>query len=102
MDDAINSGDLAMEVTKAPVVTDEKSAKEFILWCLDRLGLGYHPDTLFEEYVNDASEPTFAADEVKYLNEQNAALFEHIDPYDVGLAEMRARMGYEPESDAKM
>lgn len=90
-----------MEMTKAPLVTNEISAKEFIFWCLDRIGLGYHPDTLFDEYVNDDGSPTFPTSEANYLNEQNAVLFEHIDPYHVGLAEMRKRMGYEPDSDGE-
>lgn len=33
-------------------VRDEASAKEFLRWCCTNIGLGFHPDTLFKDYID--------------------------------------------------
>ena len=72
-----------------PDVYDRESAEAFVRWCVENVGLGYHPDTAFEDYVDADGEPAFAADAVRSLNELNARTLNFCAPYDIGLAEVR-------------
>src|SRR4051794_13356524 len=55
-------------MTNKPVeVLDRESAVAFVHWCIETLGLGYHPDTNFEDYIDLSGNPSFAAAEVESL-----------------------------------
>lgn len=82
-----------------PSVTDTPSATQFVFWCLDNIGMGYHPDTAFSEYEDETGKRLFTDDEAEELDALNSQVFDHICPYEIGLAEMRRRMGYAAESD---
>ncbi len=46
-------------MTEAPDVHDRDSATQFVKWCVAQIGLGYHPDTRFADYVEDDGTPYF-------------------------------------------
>lgn len=62
----------------------------FISFLQDCLGLGYHPDTPFEDYIAANDKPTFTAEQAKILNELMEACFSICDQnnkdiYEIGL-----------------
>jgi len=69
-------------------VTDTATALEFVRWCVKEIGLGYHPDTSFNDYVDVFGQPCFSAIEAKMLDAFTDAAFDHCDPYDVGASEL--------------
>ena len=72
-----------------PVVIDKASATAFVQWCVGRLGLGYHPDTPFADYIDTAGNAVFTPDEVAILNARQVAAFSFCDPYEVGMEEFQ-------------
>jgi hypothetical protein len=70
-------------------VQDRESAVRFIKWCVERIGLGYHPDTPFADYGDRDGWATFSAPEAARLEELAARAFEHCDPYEIGEGELR-------------
>jgi len=65
-------------------VHDRETAVCFVRWCVEVIGLGYHPDTLFSEYVDGDGQATFSAPEVARLEDLAERAFDHCDPYEVG------------------
>ena len=76
----------------APDVENQNSAAAFVRWCVSHIGLGYHPSTAFEDYVDSNSRPLFTSEIARMLNEQNARAFTYCDPYDIGLIEIRRKL----------
>lgn len=75
-----------------PEVHDHESAVEFIKWCIGRLGLGYHPDTDFDDYIDGNGNSVFTPAEARHLDEQTERAFGFCDPYDVGQHEFKKLM----------
>ena len=75
-----------------PDVHDRDSAATFVRWCVSHVGLGYHPDTAFEDYVDGDGRPSFTPEIAQSLNELNTRAFEFCDPYDIGLSEVRRKL----------
>ena len=75
-------------------VTDRASATEFVNWCVDTLGLAYHPDTQFEDYLNRVDESRcFTVAEAADLNAKQDQIFAFFDPYAIGLELFAKRFG---------
>jgi hypothetical protein len=70
----------------AHVVVSEESAEGFLAWCVDRLGLGFHPDTPFADYVDANGERCFDSVTAQQLDEQLQRAFAFCDPYEVGMS----------------
>ena len=65
-------------------VHDRESAVRFIKWCVEVVGLGYHPDNSFADYVDGNGRATFSAGEATRLENLAERAFRHCDPYDIG------------------
>jgi hypothetical protein len=70
-----------------------KDAREFICDCERLVGLGFHPDTRFEDYITPDREPSFSADDAGILDARMDEAFAvmdeaHVDPYEMSLREM--------------
>jgi hypothetical protein len=76
-----------------PDVSDGESATRFVKWCVEQLGLGFHPDTRFAEYVEEDGSPVFTPEQARQLDELTEKAFNFIDPYDVGMSEFERLMG---------
>lgn len=64
-------------------IKDSESAILFIEWCVRQIGLGFHPDTPFAEYVQvDLG----SDDEASLLDALMDKAFEFCDPYQVGMS----------------
>jgi hypothetical protein len=70
-------------------VHDRESAVRFVKWCVERIGLGYHPDTPFTDYADRDGRATFSVPEAAGLEERAERAFEHCDPYEIGEGEFR-------------
>jgi hypothetical protein len=70
--------------TPPPEVHDRESAVRFVKWCVEEIGLGYHPDTQFADYVDGDGRASFSPADVARLEELAELAFEHCDPYEVG------------------
>ena len=75
-----------------PDVHDRDSAAAFVRWCVSHIGLGYHPDTAFEDYIDSEGGASFTPEIARSLNELNARAFDFCDPYEIGLAEVRRKL----------
>jgi hypothetical protein len=80
-------------ITEAPDVHDRDSAIQFVQWCVAQIGLGYHPDTRFADYVEADGKPVFSADESKRLDDLTEKACGFIDPAEVGLIEFQKLLG---------
>jgi hypothetical protein len=68
------------------IVRDEESAKAFLNWCVQTIGLGFHPDTPFDDYIDSATdEPVFDERTARKLEQKMRRAFLFCDPYEVGL-----------------
>jgi hypothetical protein len=76
-----------------PEVRDRETATRFVRWCVEQLGLGYHPDTRFADYVEEDGRPAFTPAQALQLDELTEKAFAFIDPYEVGMAEFKKLMG---------
>jgi hypothetical protein len=65
-------------------VYDRASAARFVKWCVDVIGLGYHPDTPFADYVDGDGRATFSSPEAGRLEELADRVFKFCDPFEVG------------------
>ena len=75
------------------IVRDEVSAKAFLAWCVETIGLGFHPDTPFADYVDpDTEEPVFAEATARKLDRKMRRAFLYCDPYEVGFAMFEAKV----------
>lgn len=72
-----------------PEVRDQESAVHFIKWCVEQLGLGYHPDTPFSDYVGQGGQAAFSSEEARQLDELTEKAFSFCDPYAVGSQEFQ-------------
>jgi hypothetical protein len=70
-----------------PEVQDRASAVRFVQWCVKMLGLGYHPDTPFADYVDRDGRATFTPAEAARLEEAGEQAFAFCDPYEAGQQE---------------
>lgn len=70
-----------------PEVQDHESAVRFVQWCVEVLGLGYHPDTPFSDYVDRDGRATFSSSEAARLEEAAERAFAFCDPYEIGQQE---------------
>lgn len=78
------------EATNWPLeVNDQSTAVAFIRWCVGCLGMGYHPDTPFADYVDTNGQQCFAPDDAKRLDILQEQAFLYCDPYENGLAEFQ-------------
>jgi hypothetical protein len=66
---------------------DRESATRFVRWCTERIGLGYHPDTRFADYVEADGSRVFTSEPARQLDEMTEKASADIDPYEVGVAE---------------
>ena len=73
------------------VVHDHESAVSFIQWCVEEIGLGYHPDTPFADYVclDGSGQATFSQAEAARLQELSHRAFQFCDPYEIGHDELQ-------------
>ena len=62
---------------------------------MDQIGLGYHPDTRFADYISPDGTATYTAEEARQLDELTGQAFEFIDPYEIGMAEFERMIGTE-------
>jgi hypothetical protein len=71
-------------------VGEEQDAWDFLRWCVANLGVGFHPDTRFEEYQDETTgRPVYHPHEAAWLNDQMGRVFDLLpDPYEVALAVM--------------
>lgn len=76
-----------------PDVHDRESAIAFVLWCVETVGLGYHPDTPFSEYVDRDGLPTFIPADASRLEELADRACTFCDPYEVGEREFQNLLG---------
>ena len=74
-------------------VIDRESAVAFVHWCVETIGLGYHPDTSFADYCDPQGNPIFEPAEAEKLNHLQDAAFEYCDPYEIGAALFEKLMG---------
>jgi hypothetical protein len=77
-------------------VHDTESAVRFIKWCVEEIGLGYHPDTPFADYVDGDGRPSFSAADATRLEELANRAFEFCDPYQVGHDEFQRLLARSP------
>ena len=54
--------------TKYVSVSDIKSAQSFLRWCCSSIGLGFHPETDFADYIDDDGKPVFTRSQARILN----------------------------------
>lgn len=73
-------------------INDEGSATRFIAWCVERVGLGYHPDTPFSDYTTDGGARCFSDDEASVLDAATEVAFRFCDPYDAALSAARSSL----------
>ena len=83
--------------TPPPEVHDRESAVRFVKWCVAEIGLGYHPDTPFGDYVDGDGHASFSAEEAGLLDRLTDIAFEHCDPYEVGIDEFQQVIGDDAE-----
>lgn len=69
---------------RPPEVRDRDSAVKFVIWCVQQLGLAYHPDTQFAEYVNREGTAAFSPVGAEQLDKLSEKSFFFCDPYEVG------------------
>jgi len=72
---------------KPPEVRDRGSATGLVEWCTRRLGLGYHPDTPFSDYVDEDGRPVFSPVQAHCLDALTLQAFAFCDPYETSLTE---------------
>jgi hypothetical protein len=71
------------------VAYDQESACGFIKWCVARIGLAYHPDTHFRDYLDHHQQALFLPEEVAVLEALASAAFDVLgdEVYTLGLNE---------------
>ena len=74
-----------MDNQESPQVYDRDSAIGFVEWCALRLGLGYHPDTPFADYVDGDGRPVFSPAQAHGLDALTEQAFAFCDPYEVAV-----------------
>lgn len=75
-------------------IKDYESAVRFITWCIQEIGLGFHPDTPFSDYITlEAGKPLFDEPTAERLDHLLERTFEYCDPYHVGLGLFQKSMG---------
>lgn len=80
-----------IDPSQAPAVADAGSAEAFLRWCCRAIGLAFHPDTGFRDYIEVDGTRTFTEEEASLLDDQMAAAFKFVvDPYAVCLDEFQA------------
>lgn len=82
----------------ALMVSDAQSADGFVRWCVEFIGLGYHPDTPFSQYVDEAGRPLFTEAEAQELDILQEASFQFSDPYEIGISLFQEILSHEPDS----
>ncbi|MFT3881359.1 MAG: hypothetical protein QM703_17050 [Gemmatales bacterium] len=78
-------------------------AEMLVDWCLDTIGLGYHPDTVAADYIDDTGKQAFTiqeATELDWLHEKAFAAGFGDRMYSHGLNGMCAIMGLPPLGDS--
>lgn len=77
------------DISSAPAVTDSVSAEAFVCWCCRSIGPGFHPDTLFTDYVEGGDgSPTFGEADAAMLQARMDAAFGLLDdPSSIALNE---------------
>jgi hypothetical protein len=80
----------------SPEVNDRDSAIRFVKWCVEKLGLGYHPDTRFGDYVETDGTAVFTGLDATRLDELTGKAREFIDPTQVGVQEFQRVLGQAP------
>lgn len=79
-------------------VHDETTAVAFVQWCVATIGLGYHPDTSFQEYVEPDGKRCFSDRDAAELDRMQEVAFSWCDPYETGLQEFaKLRQQKEPK-----
>lgn len=85
------------------VVRAQDNTKKLVDWCLDNIGIGYHPDTRAADYIDRAGQPTFTEAQAKELdrlhNEAFDAGFGDL-MYEYGLEGLHARVAHQPWAKA--
>ena len=51
-------------------ITDPNQAKKFLQWCCQEIGLGFHPDNSFSDYMDKNSREVFTDDVATVLNQR--------------------------------
>jgi hypothetical protein len=72
-----------------PNVHDRATAEQFVKACVAEIGLGFHPDTRFEDYVDAGGNRVFSDAEAERLNLMADRAAGFVDMYAIGLDEMR-------------
>lgn len=69
-----------------------EDAQGLVRWCVENIGLGYHPDTPFEEYITREQEVSFKLEIAARLNELHDRAFELLGDsiYETGMELLRA------------
>lgn len=62
---------------------------EFLNWCIDYLGVGFHPDTDFEDYISYRdNKKTFSKKWAKLLNDKLDSAHEYCQENDLDIYEI--------------
>lgn len=81
---------MSIDIEKMPVVRDTESAEAFIRWCCREIGIGFHPDTRFKNYVEASGAATFDDASASRLEREISWAFNFLDdPYKVALDELK-------------
>ncbi len=88
-----------MEVVPAKI-DDEASARRFIASCIKIVGLGYHPDTPFRDYVADDGSRCFSDAEARNFEEATQIAFRYCHPYSVALDAAQRLLGITDQQTA--
>lgn len=84
---------------------NKADVERFVVFLIKDLGLNYHPDEDFNNYIDLATgKRTFTVHEAKTLNERNAEAFRVMgnDLYSVGFDEIMGKLGVKSENRKRM
>ena len=82
-----------------PDVHDRQPAIAFVKWCVEHLGLGYHSDTPFDDYVEKDGKPVFTSEQTRTLDALTEKACAFIDPAEIGSREFEELLGRRSEKE---
>lgn len=77
----------ALNWSVMPFIVDSDSAEKWVVAAMEQFGMGFHPDTLAEQYVNGETGRRLitSRSEQKWFNGCVQLVFTLCDPYEVAL-----------------
>lgn len=90
-------GDRLMKAVKVYYLDDLMTREQAILLVnkvQDKIGIGYHPDTALEDYVDENGVMVFTFDEIAFLDNDFSAALDVLEEevYEIGLERQRAML----------